>query len=529
MARMTLAIPVPDIQACYRALLARDARFDGCFFTGVTSTGIYCRPVCRVRAPRLENCRFFTLASQAERAGFRPCLRCRPELAPGQRLALPSTAAWSSQDAPGILAVQAAQLLDRMSLAHPHPQGMTGLAQRLGVSDRHLRRVFEAQLGVSPLQYLQTRRLLCAKQLLSDTTLPVPEVARLSGFGSQRRFHAVFSSHYGLNPSSLRRHARAPAQTGMQLRLAYRPPYDERAMLSFFAMRQLDGVEVVVSDGNRQMLARTVRLSQNGHTLVGWVQGQFDPRNARLDLRVSESLQPALPLLLTRVRAWLDLAVDPRAINHQLHEAFPDGDGLRLPGALDGFELAVRAVLGQLISVEAARTLAQRLVSRWGEALPTPVSGLDRLFPSPQVLASVSGDALGALGITRQKQLAIQGLAQRLVNGELRLDPSADLSVNLAVLRSVPGVGDWTAQYIAMRALSWPDALPASDAALHRALGLQGHARATQATEAMAQAWQPWRSYGVIRAWARLPHSAQAAGRGLERAAKTPEIVAIEP
>jgi AraC family transcriptional regulator of adaptative response / DNA-3-methyladenine glycosylase II len=528
MARMTLALPAPDIDACYRALLARDARFDGCFFTGVTSTGIYCRPVCRVRAPRPENCRFFTIAAQAERAGFRPCLRCRPELAPGHRRTQPGTAAWSSQDAAGILALQAAELLDHMSLADPQLQGMTGLAQRLGVSDRHLRRVFESQLGVSPLQYLQTRRLLCAKQLLSDTTLPVTEVARLSGFGSQRRFHAAFSSHYGLNPSNLRRHARAPAQPGLRLRLAYRPPYDEHAMLSFFAMRQLDGVEVVVPEGTRPMLARTIRLSQNRHTVAGWVQARFDPAHARLDLRVSESLQAMLPMLLTRVRAWLDLDVDPRAINDRLHDAFPAGDGLRLPGALDGFELAVRAVLGQLISVAAARTLAQRLVMQWGEALPTPIAQLDRLFPSPAVLAGVSGDALGALGVTRQKQLAIQGLAQGLLNGQLQLEPGADLSANLAALRSLPGIGDWTAQYIAMRALSWPDALPASDTALHRALGLQGQARAAHATEARAQAWKPWRSYGVIRAWAGLAHSAQPTDRRHAGVASAPENIATE-
>jgi AraC family transcriptional regulator of adaptative response / DNA-3-methyladenine glycosylase II len=211
-----------------------------------------------------------------------------------------------------------------------------------------------------------------------------------------------------------------------------------------------------------------------------------------------------LPLLLARVRGWLDLDADPQAINKQLHPHFPHGDGLRLPGTLDGFEIAVRAVLGQQISVAAARTLAQRLVARWGEALHTPIAGLNRLFPSPESLAQASGDALGALGLTRQKQAAIQGLAQLLHSGQLRLEPGADVAATLATLQTVPGVGDWTAQYIAMRALGWPDALPASDAALHRALGLQGQARAAQATQAVAQAWQPWRSYGVVRAWASL-------------------------
>lgn len=495
-----------DDDACYRALLARDARFDGCFFTGVSSTGIYCRPVCRVRTPRRDNCRFFTLAAQAERAGFRPCLRCRPELAPGHHHTLPGTAPWSSQDAAGILAAQAAQLLDAIPLAGPGLRGMPQLAQRLGVSDRHLRRIFEAQLGVSPLQYLQTRRLLCAKQLLTDSTLRVPEVARLSGFGSQRSFHAAFTSHYGLNPSGLRRHSAAvPAQPGLLLRLAYRPPYDAAAMLAFFAQRQLNGVEAVARDATASTLARTVRLTQGGQTLSGWVQARFEPDRAQLNLRVSELLQPLLPLLLARVRAWLDLDADPQAIHQQLQVPFPDGEGLRLPGTLDGFELAVRAVLGQQISVAAARTLAQRLVSQWGEPLTTPIDGLNRLFPGAQALAQASGDALGALGLTRQKQAAIRALAQLMLNGQLRLEPGADVPATLATLRTLPGVGDWTAQYIAMRALSWPNALPASDAALHRALGLQGQARAAQATEAAAQAWQPWRSYGVIRAWASLP------------------------
>ena len=515
MSHMSAAAPAPqapDGDACYRALLARDARFDGCFFTGVSSTGIYCRPVCRVRTPRRANCRFFTLAAQAERAGFRPCLRCRPELAPGRRSPLPGTAPWSTQDAAGILAAQAAQLIDATPLAGPSLAGMPQLALRLGVSDRHLRRIFESQLGVSPLQYLQTRRLLCAKQLLTDTTLAVPEVARLSGFGSQRRFHAAFTSHYGVNPSSLRRHSAAlPAQPGLLLKLAYRPPYDAPAMLAFFAQRQLDGVERAAPDAGTLTLARTVRLHQSGQTLSGWVQGQFEPDRARLNLRVSESLQPMLPLLLAKVRGWLDLDADPQAINQQLHPHFPNGDGLRLPGTLDGFELAVRAVLGQQISVAAARTLAQRLVARWGEALLTPIAGLDRLFPSPEALAQASGDALGAQGLTRQKQAAIQGLARLLHSGELRLEPGADVAATLTTLQSLPGVGDWTAQYIAMRALGWPDALPASDVALHRALGLQGQARAAQATLVVAQAWQPWRSYGVIRAWASLPLPTRAA------------------
>ena len=487
--------PCPQDDARYLALAARDARFDGRFFTGVTSTGIYCRPVCGVRTPRRENCRFYDLAAQAEAAGFRPCLRCRPELAPRQLV-------WSTQDAPAILVREALRLLDAGSLSEPaEGGGLRALAARLGVSDRHLRRVFEAALGVSPLQYVQTRRLLAAKQLLTDTDLPVTQVALASGFGSVRRFNAAFQGHYGLNPTQLRQRGAAPP-AGRGLRLAYRPPLDVPALLGFFAQRRIPGVEDVCLGDSLQALRRTVRWSAAGGTaLAGWIDVRFDPARPQASLQVSESLYPVLPLVMARVRGMLDLDADPEAVDAVLGADFPGAAGLRVPGAFDGFELAVRAVLGQQITVAAARTLAQRLAERFGEPIATPWTALSRLFPAPATLAAAEGDALGALGIVRQRQAAIVALARAVDSGQLALHPGADVAATTAALCALPGIGDWTAQYIAMRALRWPDAFPAGDVAVQAALGLRGTPRPAQAAAAAAERWRPWRAYAAVRAW----------------------------
>ena len=496
----------PD-DACYLALKARDARFDGCFFTGVTSTGIYCRPVCRVRTPKRENCRFFTHAAQAEQAGFRPCLRCRPELAPRNPATsqAPTDPAWSMQDASAILARQAAALLDSPDAWHDERAGVAQLAQRIGISERHLRRIFEAQFGVSPLQYLQTRRLLVAKHLLSDTTLPVTEVAELSGFASVRRFNAAFAQHYALKPTHMRRDAGAGAsatQDQVLVRLAYRPPYDVSAMLQFFALRQIAGVESVTLTDAEKSISRTMSVHDGNKLFKGCLQARFDVPAHRVELRVSDSLRPVLPCVMARVRALLDLDADPRAINALLHQRFPGGDGLRVPGTLDGFELAVRAVLGQQVTVAAARTLTTRLVQQFGEPILCPFNGLNRLFPTPAAVAAASGDALGQLGIVKQRQAALHAIAGAVLEQRLQLHAGADLASSVATLNSLPGVGDWTAQYIAMRALRWPDAFPAGDVALHKALGVRGAKNPARQAELASQLWRPWRSYAVIRAWA---------------------------
>ncbi len=492
---------IHDDTACYLALQARDARFDGCFFTGVTSTGIYCRPVCAVKTPKRENCRFFAHPALAESAGFRPCLRCRPELAP-------QALVWSVQDATRILAHQAAHLLDEPEAwSGAGDLALPALAARLGISDRHLRRIFEAQWGVSPLQYLQTRRLLTAKQLLADTPLPVAQIALASGFASVRRFNTVFMARYGLNPSQLRRSGTERAQS-MAIQLGYRPPYDIAAMGAFWVLRQVNAIESIAASATTTCASRTFSIKIGATTHTGWLRAEFVPERHHVRLHVSDSLHGVLPLVIRRVRAWLDLDADPQAIHHVLRHRFPNSEGLRVPGALDGFELAVRAVLGQQITVAAARTLAQRLVDAFGAPIATPIPALSRLFPSAEVLAQATGDALGQLGIVKQRQNAILALARAVDSGQLALHGGAQVHTTIAALKALPGIGDWTAQYIAMRALRWPDAFPAGDVALHKALGVQDAPNvrlASLAAEAASQAWKPWRSYAVLRAWAELP------------------------
>ena len=500
----TYSLDTSDADLCYRALQARDVRFDGLFFVAVISTGIYCRPVCRARLPLRSHCLFMALAAQAEAAGFRPCLRCRPELAP-------AVLSWSSTDASGTLARQAARLLDACigeatgrelgvsfggQEAVPAGAALVGAtAQRLGVSDRHLRRLFEVHWGISPLQYLQCRRLLAAKQLLTDTRLTLPEVALASGFGSLRRFHAAWQQHYGLSPGALRRSAALQQAGEVRVRLSWRPPYDVVAMLDFLGRRALAGVEQPCLDG--WGLRRTLRLGQGEGAHTGWVQVYFEPADHRVQVTLSESLAPVLPALVSRLRSWLDLDADPQSIHAVLGASFPSSQGLRVPGTLDGFELAVRAVLGQQITVVAACTLAARLVQALGDPIETPFQGLDRLFPTPAALAAAEPERLGRLGIVRQRQGALQALARAVMQGQLQLHPGADVVRNCTALQALPGIGDWTAQYIAMRALRWPDAFPAADVALQKALGV----RTAKAALAAAEAWRPWRSYAVLRAW----------------------------
>jgi AraC family transcriptional regulator, regulatory protein of adaptative response / DNA-3-methyladenine glycosylase II len=493
--------PTPDDDARYRAMCSHDARFDGLFFVGVTSTGIYCRPVCRVRTPKRENCCFFGHAAQAEQAGFRPCLRCRPELAPLDRH-------WSTEDASAILIRHATRLLDDPGTWDAETdEGATvaWLAARLGISARHLRRVFGAQLGVSPLQYLQTRKLLTAKQLLADTSLPVTQIAAASGFASLRRFNAAILERYGLSPTQMRRSTTAasrPTGAAGAVRLSWRPPYDASAMLGFLATRQLPGIERIEPEQMR--LLRTLRLHVAGRDHSGWMALQLVPERQQVLLQVSDGLQAALPQVIWRVRALLDLDADPQAINAVLHDDFPGGDGLRVPGCLEGFELAVRAVLGQQITVAAARTLATRLLARYGESISTPEPALSRLFPTAQALANADPQTLGELGIVRQRQAAIQGLARAVESGALDLSSRADPVATSTALQALPGIGPWTAQYIAMRALRSPDAWPVGDIAVQQALGLNPYKGAPAQREAtrLSTAWQPWRSYAVIRAWA---------------------------
>jgi AraC family transcriptional regulator, regulatory protein of adaptative response / DNA-3-methyladenine glycosylase II len=478
----------------YQAALSRDARFDGCFFTCVTTTRIYCRPVCRVKAPRRENCRFVAHAAQAESAGYRPCLRCRPELAPHSLI-------WSTQDASHTLALQAARLWD--DAGHVDMPSVVQVAERLGVSDRHLRRIFEKHLGVSPVQYLQTRRLLCAKQLLTDTRMPMGDVAIASGFGSLRRFNTAFMQHYRLAPTRLRREGaeHAPHTGNTLVQLAYRPPYDVDDMLAFHRQRQVPGMEMIAPQGDEYWAARTFGIYAAGKQITGWLRYQFDVTQHRVQLQVSDSLRSALPTVITRMRAALDLDADPAAINAVLGAHFIGTEGIRVPGCVDGFEVAVRAIVGQQVTVAAACTFTRRIAHTFGQPVATPFPELTHLFPTPTALAHATSDALGALGVVRQRQAAIIALAQAVDSGQLDLNTPARALQTIEQLKALPGIGDWTAHYIAMRALRWPDAFPAGDVALHNALGLRGEKNPARAAEAASQAWRPWRSYAVLRAW----------------------------
>ncbi len=490
------AHPAIDADTAYAGLLARDARLDGRLFVGVTSTGIYCRPICRVRTPKRENCRFFETPAQAEAAAFRPCLKCRPEIAPGPGLA------WSVMDASRTLARQAAHWLD----AHAHAFDDAGsarlaaLARRLGVSDRHLRRIFSAEHGVTPLQYVQTRRLLLAKQLLTDTSMPVSQVAHASGFGSLRRFNAAFADNYRLSPSRLRREAAADpprADDALCVTLGFREPLARTALLSFLAQRAIPGIEQV--DADLQCVRRTVRPGAIGAS-GGWIEVRFAPRHPRVQLACSASLGTAVGSLLPAVRRWLDLDADPHAIDAALHD-LPGSEGLRLPGGIDGFELAVRAVLGQQVTVAAARTLARRLVERFGEPIATPWTPLDRCFPAPSALASLAVGPVAELGIIRSRAAAVIALAQAWPAMQPLLQAHAPAAPLIERLCAVPGIGPWTAHYVAMRALGWADAFPPGDVAVLKALGLPRGARAERDADARSQAWRPWRSYAVLKLW----------------------------
>jgi AraC family transcriptional regulator, regulatory protein of adaptative response / DNA-3-methyladenine glycosylase II len=479
--------PPPDA-GFYAAFAAHDARFDGRVFVGVTSTGVYCRPVCRVRTPIARNCRFFANAASAEHAGFRPCLRCRPELAPGLSLV----------DSSEVLAHHAARTIEQAA-REGQAMAMPQIAQRLGVTDRHLRRVFAQVHGVSPIDYLTTQRLLLAKQLLTDTTLPVTQVALASGFGSLRRFNAAFVQRYRLQPTSLRKQRDAAGAPGAMptLRLAWRPPYDVAGVLRFFADRQLSGVEHVSGLG----LRRTIALHHQGERRAGWLSARWMPERNEVALCVAPSLTPAVGVLLQAARQAFDLDADPQRIDPVLATLpGPPAAGMRVPNGFDGWETAVRVVLGQQVTVAAARTLVQRLVQRFGEPITTPFAELNRLFPTAGVIAQADAEAIGTLGIVRQRVRALQALATEVYEGRITLNRAAPLQATLDALRALPGIGEWTAQLVAMRALAWPDAFPASDIGMLNALHTRDPAEAAR----RAEAWRPWRAYAVIALWQTL-------------------------
>lgn len=450
---------------CYQALLAHDARFDGIFFVGVTSTGIYCRPVCRVKPPRRENCLFFRSAAAAERAGYRPCLRCRPELAPGR----------GHMEAVSHLAAAALRRIEEGALTEGSLEDLA------------------AEFGVSPVQFVQTQRLLLAKRLLTDTTLPITEVAFASGFASLRRFNALFRERYRLNPTDLRKTRPAlPPQSTLICELAYRPPYDTASLFGFLAVRAVRGVETVEGERYR----RTAALGD----MQGWFTVESLPDKSALRVELCASLARVVVPVLSRLRYLFDVNADPAQIAVSLGTLAAARPGLRIPGAFDGFEMAVRAVLGQQVSVAAASTLMGRFVGAFGEPMETPFPGLTHLTPPADRVARESPDALTALGILPARARSILALAQAVTEKRLRLVPGADPAQTMAYLLELPGIGEWTAQYIALRALAWPDAFPHTDLGIRKALGETNPRRAL----ARAEAWRPWRGYAALHLWKSL-------------------------
>ncbi len=479
-----------DDRRFYDALTARDARFDGVFFVGVTSTRVYCRPICRVKTPKARNCRFFDTAQQAEHAGFRPCLRCRPELAPGS--------------APVDDAQRIAQLIVRRleEGGFDEPAGLEAIADQFELSSRQIRRIIRSELGVSPIQLLLTRRLLLAKQLLTETALPMTEVAFASGFSSVRRFNDAFLTRYRMPPSRLRKKATDGATAigesdTSTLQLAYRPPYDWESVVTFLAARALTGIEYVTKNS----YARTVQLGNS----KGWIRVTHSAKQHALLLEFTHTLTPVLPALLGRVRALFDLDARPDVIakrlakDTRLARAVRANPGLRVPGAFNGFEMGLRAILGQQVTVKAATTIAGRFVEAFGEPIATPLPQLHRLTPVPARVAAASIDEIARLGILASRAKSIIAIAKAQESDQLCLDGGAHHNPDESIKRlaELPGIGPWTAHYVAMRAIRWPDAFPKEDVAVRNRLG----GVTAKEADALSQAWRPWRSYAVMHLW----------------------------
>ncbi|MBV8910596.1 MAG: DNA-3-methyladenine glycosylase 2 family protein [Gammaproteobacteria bacterium] len=467
-----------DTDACYRAVRARDRRFDGRFFTAVASTGIYCRPICPVRIPS-ENMRFYSSAAAAEGAGFRPCLRCRPERAPGLAMV----------DATSRLAGAAIARIEEHAVSNGK---LADLAAALGVSDRHLRRVTEAELGVAPIELAQTQRLLLAKRLLSETSLKLAEIAFASGFGSMRRFNALFKSRYGLNPGSIRR---SSGETpGLKCQLDFRPPFAWQSMLAYLRQRAIPRVETVDSTHYR----RTAALAERR----GWIAVSLAKSGTALEVEISAALAPVIGAVIARVKQLFDLSAAPEAVatlltrDPMLEPIVKRLPGLRLPGAFDGFELAVRAVLGQQVSVKAASTLAGRWASKFGTPIETPWAGLDRIAPGAELMRDVATGELRALGVVGSRAHCLRTLAHAVADRRVDLSCAANVEEQIESLTALPGIGPWTAQYIVMRALHWPDAFPDGDLGLLRATNLE-----RRELRARAEVWRPWRAYAAHYLW----------------------------
>ena len=465
---------VLNANSCYRAVKSRDARFDGRFFTAVVTTGIYCRPVCPARTPLRKNVRFYACAAAAEAAGFRPCRRCRPETAPG-------TPSWLGTSA---TVSRAVRLIEGGAMADAP---VSALAARLGLGERQLRRLFDEHLGASPQALEASRRLRLARLLLDSTALPMIEVAGQCGFGSVRQFNASLRAAFGRTPSELRRGQRSRDPRCIVVRLAFRPPLDWPALLAFLALRSVPGIEEVTGE--------TYRRALRGGVLAV----SLDPSGRALQLSVPNERTAELPDVIRRVRRLFDLDADPLAIaaclkgSALLARSVRSHPGLRVPGSWDPFEMAVRAILGQQISVRGATTLCGRLVRQLGEALGLP-GDLAWAFPSPARLAEAD---LSKIGLPRSRAEGLRSLGRAAMDEPRLFEPGRALEEVLYRLQRLPGIGPWTAHYLAMRAFGEPDAFPSGDLGLRQAAGNVPPGR----LEALAEAWRPWRAYATLHLW----------------------------
>lgn len=465
-----------DAETCHGACIAKDRRFDGRFYVGVTSTGIYCRCICPARTPKRENRTFWPSAAAAEAAGFRPCLICRPERAPGL----------APIDAPARLAAAAYARIEAGALEE---HGLEALADGLGVTSRHLRRVMRAQFGASPIEIAQTGRLLAARRLLNETGLSVTEIAFASGFRSLRRFNATMKDRYGAPPTKMRGRKQLPRGESFTVSLSPRGDYAIAPMLEFLGKRALPGVEI----GDAKHYARVLKWGG----AVGWIDVRLGPKGLMLTL--SENLAPHLRPLVANVRGAFDLDAEMIAVDAHLStdaELARDAKrepGVRVPGALDGFETAIRAVLGQQVTVAGARTLTSRLVTQFGAALDNAPEGLSRAFPDAASLADAGAAAIAKIGVPMKRAETLYAVAKASADGKLPLARGAIASGREA-LKKIPGIGPWTIEYVALRALGDPDAYPATDIALINALGRKGET---------LEHLKPWRGYAAIRLWRR--------------------------
>ena len=468
-----------DPEACFLAVRARDRRFDGRFYVAVSSTGIYCRPICPVRPPKRENMRFYASAAACEGAGFRPCLRCRPERAPGL----------APMDAKSRLIGAAIAGIEEHALSSA---GVGELAASLGVSDRHLRRVTEAELGVSPIELAQTQRLLLAKRLLKETALSQTEIAFASGFNSVRRFNALFKSRYGLSPRAVR--GKGGDSESLSVQLEFRPPYAWDTLLAYLRMRAIPGVEMTDATHYR----RTVSIGQS----TGWIAVSMHKTGGALNLELSPSLTPVIGAVIARVKHLFDLGALPDAVSDLLRKdpllapTVRRLPGLRVAGAFDGFELAVRTVLGQQVSIKSATTVSGRWAAAFGTKIGTPFPQLSLLSPTAERMLEVAHEHIAVLGMVGARARCLVELAKAVAERKVVLTCASNVDAQIEALLRLPGIGPWSANYIAMRALHWPDAFPSGDLVLMRA------ANATQKQlQARAKAWQPWRAYATHYLW----------------------------